>query len=103
MMNPDDNYNVEEAGMTQLDDNVDAILKHLGDIGEADNTIVIFTTDNGAGVFTWPDGGMTPFRPTKGTVFEGGFRVLCIVRWPVISSRAELRTESTRDSTGSRH
>ena len=43
---------------------------------------MIFTTDNGAEVFTWPDGGMTPFRATKGTVFEGGFRVPCIVRWP---------------------
>jgi arylsulfatase A-like enzyme len=82
MMSPDDNYNVEEAGMAQLDDSVGAILKHLDDIGEADNTIVIFTTDNGAEVFTWPDGGMTPFRATKGTVFEGGFRVPCIVRWP---------------------
>ena len=58
------------------------IAKHLEDIGEADNTIVIFTTDNGAEVFTWPDGGMTPFRATKGTVFEGGFRVPCIARWP---------------------
>ena len=47
-----------------------------------DNTIVIFTTDNGAEVFTWPDGGMTPFRATKGTVFEGGFRVPAIIRWP---------------------
>ena len=82
MMNADDNYNVEEAGMAQMDDSVGAILKHIDDIGEADNTIVIFTTDNGAEVFTWPDGGMTPFRATKGTVFEGGFRVPCIVRWP---------------------
>jgi len=82
MMNPQSNYNVEEAGMAQLDDCVGALLKHLEDIGEKDNTIVIFTTDNGAEVFTWPDGGMTPFRATKGTVFEGGFRVPCIARWP---------------------
>ena len=82
MMNPTNNYNVEEAGMAQLDDNIGALLKHLDDIGEANNTIVIFTTDNGAEVFTWPDGGMTPFRATKGTVFEGGFRVPCLVRWP---------------------
>lgn len=82
LMNSKTNYNVEEAGMAQLDDSVGALLKHLEDIGEADNTIVIFTTDNGAEVFTWPDGGMTPFRATKGTVFEGGFRVPCIVRWP---------------------
>ena len=68
--------------MAQLDDSVGALLKHLEDIGEAENTIVIFTTDNGAEVFTWPDGGMTPFKATKGTVFEGGFRVPCIIRWP---------------------
>ena len=68
--------------MAQMDDSIGAILKHLDDIGEADNTIVIFTTDNGAEVFTWPDGGMTPFRATKGTVFEGGFRVPAIIRWP---------------------
>jgi len=82
MMNYQSNYGLEEAGMAQLDDSVGALLKHLADIGEADNTIVIFTTDNGAEVFTWPDGGMTPFRATKGTVAEGGFRVPCIVRWP---------------------
>jgi len=82
MMNAKDNYNVEEAGMAQMDDSIGALLKHLDDIGEADNTIVIFTTDNGAEVFTWPDGGMTPFKATKGTTFEGGFRVPCIARWP---------------------
>jgi arylsulfatase A-like enzyme len=82
LMNPKSNYGLEEAGMAQLDDSVGALLKHLQDIGEADNTIVIFTTDNGAEVFTWPDGGMTPFKATKGTAFEGGFRVPCIIRWP---------------------
>jgi arylsulfatase len=82
MMNYRTNYGLEEAGMAQLDDSVGALMQHLRDIGEADNTIVIFTTDNGAEVFTWPDGGMTPFRATKGTSFEGGFRVPCIVRWP---------------------
>jgi arylsulfatase len=82
MMNPQNNFNVEEAGMAQMDDDIGDLLKHLDDIGAADNTIVIFTTDNGAEVFTWPDGGMTPFRATKGTVFEGGFRVPAIIRWP---------------------
>jgi arylsulfatase A-like enzyme len=81
-MDPGSNYGVEEAGMAQLDDNVGELLQHLREIDEADNTIVIFTTDNGAEVFTWPDGGMTPFRATKGTVYEGGFRVPCIIRWP---------------------
>jgi arylsulfatase A-like enzyme len=82
MMNAKSNYGLEEAGMAQMDDSIGTLLKHLDDIGETDNTIVIFTTDNGAEVFTWPDGGMTPFRATKGTVFEGGFRVPAIIRWP---------------------
>jgi len=82
MMNFKSNYNIEEAGMQQMDDSIGEILQHLQDIGEAENTIVIFTTDNGAEVFTWPDGGMTPFKGTKGTSFEGGFRVPAIIRWP---------------------
>ncbi len=81
-MNYESNYGLEEAGMAQMDDDIGDLLKHLDDIGVTNNTIVIFTTDNGAEVFTWPDGGMTPFRATKGTVFEGGFRVPCIARWP---------------------
>jgi arylsulfatase A-like enzyme len=82
MQNSQTGYGLEEAGMAQLDDSVGALLKHLDDIGETNNTIVVFTTDNGAEVFTWPDGGMTPFKATKGTVHEGGFRVPCIIRWP---------------------
>jgi arylsulfatase len=82
MQNSQTNYGLEEAGMADMDDNIGALLKHLDDIGEADNTIVVFTTDNGAEVFTWPDGGMTPFKNTKGTVGDGGFRVPCVVRWP---------------------
>jgi arylsulfatase A-like enzyme len=76
------NYGLEEAGMAQLDDSVGALMKHLDEIGEADNTIVVFTTDNGAETFTWPDGGNTPFKGQKGTAYEGGFRVPCIIRWP---------------------
>jgi arylsulfatase A-like enzyme len=82
MQNSETNYGLEEAGMADMDDNIGTLLKHLDDMGEADNTIVVFTTDNGAEVFTWPDGGMTPFKNTKGTVGEGGFRVPCVVRWP---------------------
>jgi len=82
LMNSQTNYGLEEAGMAQLDDSVGALLKHIDDMGEADNTIVVFTTDNGAEVFTWPDGGMTPFKATKGTVYEGGFRAPAIIRWP---------------------
>jgi arylsulfatase A-like enzyme len=82
MMDHKTNYGLEEAGMAQMDDCIGAILKHIEDIGETDNTIVLFTTDNGAEVFTWPDGGMTPFSGTKGTSFEGGFRAPAIIRWP---------------------
>jgi arylsulfatase len=81
-MNSKTNYGLEEAAMAQLDDDVGALLKHLDDIGEAANTIVVFTTDNGTETFTWPDGGNTPFKGQKGTVCEGGFRVPCIARWP---------------------
>ncbi len=82
MMTPTSNYGLEEAGMAQMDDSIGALLQHVKDIGEENNTIVIFTTDNGAEVFTWPDGGMTPFKATKGTTWEGGFRVPAIIRWP---------------------
>ena len=66
MMNSKTNYGLEEAGMAQLDDIVGALMKQLDDMGEADNTILVFTTDNGAEVFTWPDGGMTPFKGNQG-------------------------------------
>jgi arylsulfatase A-like enzyme len=82
LQNSQSNYGLEEAGMAQMDDDIGGLLKHLEDSGEADNTIVIFTTDNGAEVFTWPDGAMTPFKATKGTIYEGGFRVPAIIRWP---------------------
>jgi arylsulfatase len=82
MQNSKTNYGLEEAGLTQMDDAVGALMKHIDEMGETENTIFIFTTDNGAEVFTWPDGGMTPFKGTKGTVFEGGFRAPCIARWP---------------------
>ena len=59
-----------------------AVLAHLSDNGLDSNTILIFTTDNGAENFTWPDGGQTPFAGGKGTGLEGGFRVPCIIRWP---------------------
>jgi arylsulfatase len=68
--------------MAQLDDDVGLLMKKLKDIGVDDNTIVVFTTDNGAENFTWPDGGNTPFAGGKGTAMEGGFRVPALLRWP---------------------
>src|SRR5215472_15679473 len=82
MRNSDNGWSEEEAGMAQLDDDVGLVMKKLRDIGVDDNTIVVFTTDNGTEVFTWPDGGQTPFAQSKGTVLEGGFRVPAIIRWP---------------------
>ncbi len=82
MMNSDTNYGTEEAGMAQLDDIVGSVMKYLKDNGLDNDTIVVFTTDNGAETFTWPDGGMTPFKQAKGTIFEGGFRAPALIRWP---------------------
>jgi arylsulfatase A-like enzyme len=81
-MNSENGWSEEEAGMAQLDDDIGLVMQKLKDIGEDDNTIVLFTTDNGTEVFTWPDGGQTPFAQSKGTVLEGGFRVPAILRWP---------------------
>ena len=80
--NSTNGWSEEEAGMAQLDDDIGLVLQHLKDLGVDDNTIVVFTTDNGTELFTWPDGGMTPFAQSKGTVMEGGFRVPCILKWP---------------------
>jgi arylsulfatase len=82
MRNSDNGWSVYEAGMAQLDDVVGSVMQKLKDLGVEDNTILVFSTDNGAENFTWPDGGQTPFAGGKGTVTEGGFRVPCIARWP---------------------
>ncbi len=82
MRTAENGWSISEAGMAQLDDIVGAAMQKLKDDGLEDNTIVVFTTDNGTENFTWPDGGQTPFAGGKGTVLEGGFRVPCVARWP---------------------
>jgi arylsulfatase A-like enzyme len=69
-------------GMVEHDGHVGRLLKKLDDLGIVDNTIVMYSTDNGAEIMSWPDGGSTPFRGEKDTNFEGGWRVPCAIRWP---------------------
>ena len=69
-------------GMVEHDGQVGELLDKLDALGIAENTIVIYTTDNGAETFSWPDGGTTPYRGEKNTNWEGGYRVPALIRWP---------------------
>ncbi len=69
-------------GMAEHDGMVGQLLDKLDQLGIAENTIVLYTTDNGAELMSWPDGGMLPFRGEKNTTYEGGFRIPMMVRWP---------------------
>ena len=80
-------------GMTEHDGHVGQLLKKLDDLGIADNTIVVYTTDNGPECFTWPDGGSTPFKGEKATNWEGGFRVPMCIRWPGVIKPGTVHNE----------
>ena len=75
-------WGVNEAGMKQLDDNIGVVYAKLAAMGQMDNTIIVFTTDNGAETMSFPDGGITPFKGQKGDSWEGGYRAPMLIRWP---------------------
>jgi arylsulfatase len=80
-------------GMVEHDGHVGQLLKKLDDLKIADNTIVMYSTDNGAECMSWPDGGTTPFRGEKDTNYEGGWRVPCAIRWPGVIKPGSVSNE----------
>jgi len=88
--------------MVEHDGHVGQLLDKLDELGITDNTIVMYSTDNGAEVMSWPDGGSTPFRGEKDTNYEGGWRVPCAIRWPGMIKPGPSRTRCFRTPTCSR-